>query len=290
MRVSALVSCTMAAPSRRQRELMTRTLLAAVLAALLKVDVSSAYCATAGHNPGFSEGPVVQQLDMTRVRVSWKGIVTQRSCTDQFLVKYWPAASPSDYKMSKMVTMDEDFVDIDKIMAKITYQYQAVAREDKGWLGTDWNKSPLVEFKTSRYNVPIDEDATPPAPTTAAPQPQPEQPDEQQQDDVAGDKVNGKPKAEPAGAKGPETQSQESQIRILGQPLFQFIAIVVGCAVGLLIIIGIVYSLTCGKRGKGKYEVEESDEDEDDPESGMGEDEESAEELEEKVALKNSDA
>ena len=36
---------------------------------------------------------------------------------------------------------------------KITYQFQAVAREDKGVIGgIDWNKSPTVEFKTSTGN------------------------------------------------------------------------------------------------------------------------------------------
>ena len=39
------------------------------------------------------------------------------------------------------------------VTPNITYKFQAVAREDKGVLGgIDWNKSPVVEFKTSSSN------------------------------------------------------------------------------------------------------------------------------------------
>ena len=45
--------------------------------------------------------------------------------------------------------MDEDSVDI-VVIPKIYYDFQAVAREDKGVIGgVDWNKSPTVTFKTS---------------------------------------------------------------------------------------------------------------------------------------------
>ena len=46
----------------------------------------------------------------------------------------------------------DDSIDI-TVTPKITYQFQAVAREDKGVIGgIDWNKSPTVEFKTSTSN------------------------------------------------------------------------------------------------------------------------------------------
>jgi hypothetical protein len=40
-----------------------------------------------------------------------------------------------------------------KVVPKVDYQFQAVAREDKGPIvGIDWNKSPLTDFKTSMHN------------------------------------------------------------------------------------------------------------------------------------------
>ena len=45
----------------------------------------SAYCWEAGKNPGFSGPPVVQQINMGTVRVSWVGLVTQKDCADQFI-------------------------------------------------------------------------------------------------------------------------------------------------------------------------------------------------------------
>ena len=51
-----------------------------------------------------------------------------------------------------LVDTDSDSIDI-TVTPKIMYQFQAVAREDKGVIGgIDWNKSPTVEFKTSSSN------------------------------------------------------------------------------------------------------------------------------------------
>lgn len=47
---------------------------------------------------------------------------------------------------------DSNSIDI-TVTPKIMYQFQAVAREDKGVIGgIDWNKAPTVEFKTSSSN------------------------------------------------------------------------------------------------------------------------------------------
>ena len=51
-----------------------------------------------------------------------------------------------------LVKTTDDSIDI-TVTPKIMYQFQAVAREDKGVIGgIDWNKSPTVEFKTSSTN------------------------------------------------------------------------------------------------------------------------------------------
>lgn len=37
-----------------------------------------------------------------------------------------------------------------QVIPKVDYQFQAVAREDKGPIGgVDWNKSPIAEFRTT---------------------------------------------------------------------------------------------------------------------------------------------
>jgi hypothetical protein len=46
---------------------------------------------------GFTGPPKVEQIDLATVRVSWEGLVTQRECADQFLVKYWQRTNPQSY-------------------------------------------------------------------------------------------------------------------------------------------------------------------------------------------------
>lgn len=58
------------------------------------VQYAQAYCWEPGKNPSFTGPPVVEQVDIRQVRVSWFGLVSQRNCADQFLVKYWQKTSP----------------------------------------------------------------------------------------------------------------------------------------------------------------------------------------------------
>ena len=109
---------------------------------------TNAYCWQSGWNPSFTQEPKLSQISITRVRVSWEGIVVQRKCADSFLVKYWRETNPSDYKMTDPVSNTENYVDI-KVKPKVGYIYQVIAREDKGMiLGVDYNKS-----KTTRNLV-----------------------------------------------------------------------------------------------------------------------------------------
>ena len=107
------------------------------------------YCFGAGRNPKFTASPKVEQISLYGVRVSWREIVKHRECADNFVVKYWPRWSPNDYQVSDLVDKDSNYADID-VVPKTYYQFQAVAREQKGLLGgVDYNKSPVVDFKTS---------------------------------------------------------------------------------------------------------------------------------------------
>ena len=77
-----------------------------------------------------------------------------RSCADQFVVKYWEAGSVKNFKMSKLVKNDVDAIILTGIKPEVTYTYQAIAREDKGILGVDYNRSPLTTFRASRKFTP----------------------------------------------------------------------------------------------------------------------------------------
>jgi len=51
-------------------------------------------CSTFYWFSGFTGPPLVEQVNLTHVRVSWEGLVKYRKCADQFLVKYWQKSSP----------------------------------------------------------------------------------------------------------------------------------------------------------------------------------------------------
>lgn len=120
---------------------------------LLLTKETIAYCWGAGQNPSFTGPPRLSQVDLFTVRVSWKGIVKRKQCADDFVVKYWIRAFPNQYNVTDLVK--GDFTDI-KVIPKIHYSFQAVAREDKGMVGgVDYNKSPIVDFKTTTSVSPI---------------------------------------------------------------------------------------------------------------------------------------
>jgi len=113
---------------------------------------SDAYCWEPGKNPYFTAAPRVEQVTISKVRISWQGIVAKRECADAFLVKYWQLNMPSGFELTELVKPDVNFIEVE-VVPKVPYNFEAVAREDKGpVLGVDWNKSPTVSFKTSRLN------------------------------------------------------------------------------------------------------------------------------------------
>ena len=57
--------------------------------------------------------PKIQQLELSKVRVSWEDIVEMRDCADEFLVKYWQNNMPQGFKLSEKVPTDQNYVDIE---------------------------------------------------------------------------------------------------------------------------------------------------------------------------------
>ena len=113
------------------------------------VSIVQAYCWEPGESPYFTGPPVVEQVDLQTVRVSWFGLVEMRECTDQFLVKYWPTNDPQGYNLTKLVDQQVNSIDIN-VSPRVEYQFQAIAREDKGSISIR-NKSGITDFKTSDF-------------------------------------------------------------------------------------------------------------------------------------------
>ena len=206
------------------------------------VSLVEAYCWEPGKNPYFTGPPIVKQVDIQTVRVSWFGLVEMRECTDQFLVKYWQKIDPQGYKLTELVNPQVNSIDI-KVAPKVDYEFQAVAREDKGSIaGVDWNKSPIAVFKTSAYNTEVTD--------------KPEK--------IDNPVVHVQPSVDPNPQQDGVRKREEPDKVALS---IELIAIIVVCSVVfLLIVVGVVYKLACAQKSEEDIEddEEEDDEDEDD--------------------------
>jgi hypothetical protein len=164
-------------------------------------------------------------------------------------VKYWPRNSPTKYTTTDLVKNTINSIDV-KVVPKITYQFQAVAREDKGPIGgIDWNKSPIVEFVTSSVNrevpkIPVDSTGN--------------------GDEVPADGYVDNPEYVEEGA--------DREIKVAGMSIEILVVVVIVGLLCLLISIGVIYKLACGK--KKVYDEDDEDDDNDDLEKGDEDDEE----------------
>ena len=131
---------------------MHYTLIWIILVASCLQKPTNGYCWQPGWNPSFSAPPIVTQLSPTTVQVSWKNIINNQNCADQFLVKYWRKTRPNDYLQTDLVATSVDAVIISGIIPSIEYVYQVIAREDK-LMGIDYNRSPTAQFATSTKSI-----------------------------------------------------------------------------------------------------------------------------------------
>ena len=178
------------------------------------------------------------------MRVSWSGLLEMRECTDQFLVKYWKKTNPQGYKLTKMVNRQVSTIDI-KVSPKVDYRFQAVAREDKGSvIGVDWNKSDITDFRTSAHNKEVNDKP-------------PNGKDINQLDSHAKHENDVNPSLAPTSSDVLRLDGEKGPGLVLSIELIAII--VVGCVVFLLILVGIVYKLTCPQ--KSEDDIEDGDED-----------------------------
>jgi hypothetical protein len=216
----------------------------------------SGYCWAAGRNPGFSGPPKVEQIKIDVVRVSWENVVTLRECADNFVVKYWPRSAPNQYDITDLVPTSDDFVDI-TVIPKIIYQFQAVAREDKGIIGgVDWNKSPTVDYKTSSFYT---------KPSSSASSSSSSSSTSEGSSSSSGSSSN----------KVDQTMIDDGRpMAVLGMSLEIFIAVVVISLLVVLIVVGLAYKLVSGHRKTG--DLDDDDDDDDDDDNDDDDDEEAA--------------
>lgn len=125
-----------------------------VLALTHVVGCAWGWCIGIGQNPTFTGPPRVEQMeDLSSVKVSWDGIVDYLQCADNFLVSYWIKGAPHDYELTKFLPTSASSTVIPGIKINVPYVYQVIAREQKGILGIDYNRSPHVPFTITRSNI-----------------------------------------------------------------------------------------------------------------------------------------
>jgi len=225
-----------------------RLLTIVVFISVINVPLVSAYCWQVGQNPYFTAQPIVQQVDLRTVRVTWEGIVEYEKCVDNYLVKYWQKSNPQGYKMTELIDKQHYTSDI-IIIPKINYVFQVIAREDKGGvLGIDYNKSDQREFKTSAYNSNV-------KPTTPKPALEP----------AVGPKATGTDNGIITSPDSEEVIREENGGRLLAGFNIELIAIIIVCSIVLLLIlVGLVYKLTCAKKTEDIDDDDDEDEHDDD--------------------------
>jgi len=230
-----------------------RLLTVVVFISVINVPLVSAYCWQVGQNPSFTAVPLVQQVDLRTVRVTWEGLVQYEKCVDNYLVKYWQKSNPQGYQMTDLIDKEHRTSDI-IVTPKINYVFQVIAREDKGGLlGIDYNKSDQSEFKTSAYNSNV-------KPTTPKPAQEP----------AVVPKATG---TDNGIIESPESRQdlQEEVVRednggkLLAGFNIELIAIIIVCSIVLLLIlVGLVYKLTCAKKTEDIDDDDDEDEHDDD--------------------------
>jgi len=228
-----------------------RLLTVVVFISVINVPLVSAYCWQAGQNPYFTAQPIVQQVDLRTVRVTWEGIVEYEKCVDNYLVKYWQKSNPQGYKMTELIDKQHYTSDI-IITPKINYVFQVIAREDKGGLlGIDYNKSDQREFKTSAYNSNV-------KPTTPKPAREP----------AVAPKATGTDNGNiesPDSRQDQQVVKEENSGKLLAGFNIELIAIIIVCSIVLLLIlVGLVYKLTCAKKTEDIDDDDDEDEHDDD--------------------------
>jgi len=222
------------------------------------------YCKSLGWNPSWSGPPMVQQLTLTSVRVSWAGLLQQAECADNILVKHYRGIDSNNYKMSDILDKEVTSYIVHDLTPDAEYTYQVIAREEK-WTGIDYNRGEKTTFTTSVLvrQQGLEVEREDPLPTT---------------------RVDSGLKEESALAPV-YPDSQRAKSLVAGLQVEVLVMVIIGLVVVCIVTIGLVYNCV-RKKGPEKdlelnsasYEDDGDDEDEEDEEDD--EDDEDEDEFE----------
>ena len=117
-----------------------------ILVILIWPGMVYSYCTWAGANPYWIGSPQVEQLSSSSVLVSWDGLLKREDCADSTVVQCsW--GQNGDYSMTDPLNVSTTSYVVEDLKSGGTlYTFQVIAREEKGLLGVDYNRSPKVEF------------------------------------------------------------------------------------------------------------------------------------------------
>jgi len=234
-----------------------------ILVNVATLPLTASYCAWAGSNPYWVGAPMVEQVTLTSVRVSWHGLLKREDCADSMIVKSYRGTNTADYQMSDPMSVSTNSFIVKNLTPNQMYTYQVIAREEKGLLGVDYNRSPKTVFTTKKSHSQVQR--SDPLPTT--------QSSNQHRNSVTenpGDVTGVAP-----------IYGFEPKTTIVGLQLEVFMGIVIGSLVVSIIVIGIIYNCVRRKDGEKDLELDSSiGYDEDDEEDDEDEDDEDEDEFE----------
>lgn len=240
-------------------------LVCVTLASIATLPLTSSYCTWAGANPYWVGAPVVEQVTLTSVRVSWHTLLKREDCADSIIVKHYKGSNTADYDMSDPQSVSTNSFLVTNLQPNQAYTYQVIAREEKGLLGVDYNRSPKTVFTTQKRNTQVNKDD--PLPTTQS---------SGQNTNLVTERPGDVTGVAPIYGFEPKTT-------IVGLQLEVFMGIIIGSLVVSIIVIGIIYNCVRRKDGEKDLELDSSigyDEDDDEEDEEDEEDEYEEEEPE----------
>jgi len=234
---------------------------------LISLPTVHPYCTWVGSNPYWDGAPSVQQVSLTSVRVSWHGLLQREDCADSLLVKFYKGENTNDFGMSDTLSVTTNSYIVRDVVPNLPYTFQVIAREEKGLLGVDYNKSPKTVFTTRKTNLVVEKDDPLPAGRSS-------------ESDEEKDNLNNEEEVIPV--YNPEPINSRTIINgeikdndVLGMKLEVFMGIVIGSLIVVIVAIGIVYN--CIKKNQTEKDIElqfDSDSEEDEEEEEEEEEEE----------------
>jgi len=238
----------------------------------LSLPLASPYCTWVGSNPSWEGPPSVEQVSLTSVRVSWRGLLQREDCADSLLVKYYKRDNTNDFGMSNELSVSTNSYIIRDVVPNIPYTFQVIAREEKGLLGVDYNKSPKTVFTTRKTNVVVEKEDPLPASKVD------DNDDTDKNEDDVIPVYNPEPTNQPTIING-EIKDND----VLGMKLEVFMGIVIGSLIVFTVAVGILYNIFKKNQTDKDIELqfdsdsEDEDDDEEEEEEECGKDNEEGE-------------